>query len=129
MRYLIRAKISLLKSFMGTIQCLSETCLLDGFQQVINCVYLEGAYGVLVISSNECDQRRRVLSQQTHYAETIHFWHLQIKKCEIRLLPFDDFYCFAAIAGFTHNFDIFKASQHGSQKRTRRPLIIRNYDS
>ena len=63
---------------------------LDGFEQVINRVELEGSHGVLVIRGDERDERHSLFLQHAYDTDTVELGHLQVEEREVGPFLFDD---------------------------------------
>ena len=87
-------------SLLEAAKSKSDTFLVEGFKQVIECTPLESWHGVFIVRS--CENDGRPVFDRTQHVEPGEDRQLNIEKHEIRLKSVDHFYCRRSIPGFTN---------------------------
>ena len=113
---------------LRAVQRLAQPRLVHGFEEVIDGVQFECAYGVLLECRHERDQRDFVLLQRADDAEAVELGHVQIEQRQVRLLAHDQRHRLSSRRRLAHDDGVVERSQHRRQKGTRWPLVVRDDD-
>src|SRR5262245_13128464 len=89
-----------------------ESLAIEGLEQVVERVYLKGAYGILIVGSDKDDVWSRAAVKRFQHFETAQLWHLYVQKDEVGLQRLDRFYCFTTIHTLRNNLDFRLTFQH-----------------
>ena len=85
--------------FFGALQGFGDAGLVEGFQDVIHRVYIEGLDGVIVEGGGEDDLRDALFAFEEFfdYAEAVEAGHLHVEEDEIGIVFFDEREGFEAV--------------------------------
>src|SRR6185369_15523084 len=89
-----------------------EALVIEGLEQVVEGVHLEGAYRVLIVSGDKDDVRSRFAVERFQHFEAAQFRHLNIEKDEVGLQRLDRIYGLTTIRTLPDNLDFRIISQH-----------------
>ena len=129
---LVRARrifLAAFHSFVRPVQRVAQPRLVDGLQQVVDGVQLEGPHRVFLVSRDERDQRHFVLLEGADHAEPVELGHVQVEQRQVRLLLHDQRHRLPARIRFADDADVVEAAEERGEERSRRPLVVGDHDA
>src|SRR5215510_7519013 len=95
-------------------------------EQVVNGVRFKGRHRILIVSSDEDDQRQRLCFDHPQRLKPVQSRHPHVEKEQIRLVLLDLDHRVGATVSFSDNFDVSEWRQHSAQPFTGQLLVIHN---
>jgi len=101
-----------------------EALLVEGLQEVVDCMDFERLKRVLVVGGHEHDHRREVRAQGFDDLETVTFGNLNVEEDEVgRQLPYG-LDRLVAVAAFPHDLDVGLGLEQGPYPVARQGLVV-----
>ena len=105
---------------------LEDALAVEWLEQIVDCVDLKGADGVLVEGGGEDDLRQRHLAVEQFFedGESVEAGHLDVEEDDVGLVGADELYGFDAVGALRENFDSAGALEEILQLLTCEGFII-----
>jgi hypothetical protein len=113
----------------GAFQGLLKALAIEGLEQIIQGVDLEGAQSILVIRRDENDTGRPVLAHGLQDAEAVQFGHAYIEKQEIGPLLTDGRDGARTVEAFADHLNVGFGLKQRTQALPAQRLVIRDQDT
>src|SRR6185369_2570313 len=90
---------------LGSFQSLLESVTVEGLQQIVERVHLEGFQSILIVGSDEDHGGHSFSADSFDYFKTIHRRHLDVEENEVGTQLANGTNCFVSIRAFANHFN------------------------
>ena len=101
-----------------------KAATVEGLEQIIERVNLEGSQRIVVVSGDEDDQRHLTCRDRAERGEAIHFGHLHVEEDERGPLFIDRRDRFTTVGAFADHLHVRVAREHTAYAPTRQRLVV-----